>query len=244
MKNYRFNRIASLTIALAVLFTLQSGCTYAFKGIKGDGNVVKQERDVSNFKGIDVGGAFKVFLTQGDAEKLVVEADQNLMEYIHTDVRAGILKIKTTEDINNATELNIFITFKDLNELDISGACDLMGENKFKLSDIDIDCSGASEVEMKFSAASVTLDCSGASNADFYGSSGRVELDLSGASKLDAIDFEVETYDVDVSGASHGKIYVTKELSVEVSGAANLKYKGDPKILEHDVSGAGSLRKI
>ena len=136
MKNYRFNRIVSLSIALAVLFMLQSGCTYAIKGIKGDGNVVKQERDVSNFKGIDVGGAFKVFLTQGDTEKLVLEADQNLMDVIETDVRAGVLRIKTSEDINNATELNVYITFKDLNELDISGACDLMGENKFKLDDI------------------------------------------------------------------------------------------------------------
>ena len=244
MKNYKFNRVASLAIVLAVFFTIHSGCTYAFKGIKGDGNVVKQERDVSNFKGIDVGGAFKVYLTQGETEKLVVEADQNLMDVIETDVRAGVLKIKTSDDIKDATELNIYITFKDLNELDISGACDLIGENKFKLNDIDIDCSGASEVDMKFSATSVDIDCSGASNVDFYGSAESVNMDLSGASKIDAGDFEVEKYDIDVSGASSGKIYVTGELSVEVSGAANLKYKGDPKILEHDVSGAGSLRKI
>ena len=243
MKNFKINRIVGLAFALGVLFMLQSGCTYAFKGIKGDGNVIKQERSISSFDGIDVGGAFKVFLTQGETEKLVIEADENLMDIIETEVRGSTLKIKTSDDINGSTKLNIYITFKDLKKLDVSGACDLIGENKFKLGDLDLDCSGASEMELKLSAGNITLDCSGASSAELFGSAQSVDLDLSGASKLDAIDLEVAVYNADVSGASGGKIFVTEELSVEVSGAAHLKYKGEPRIMEHDVSGAGSLKK-
>ncbi len=243
MKNYKINHIVGLSFALAMLFVLQSGCTFASKGIKGDGNVIKQERSVSAFDGIDVGGAFNVFLTQGESEKLVIEADENLMDIIETDVRGTTLKIKTSEDINGSTKLNIYITFKDLKDIDVSGACDLTGENKFKLGDLDLECSGASEMEMKFSAGNVELDCSGASNAELFGSAQSVNADLSGASKLDAMEFEVAIYNIDVSGASHGKIFVTEELSVEVSGAAHLKYKGEPRIKEHDVSGAGSLKK-
>jgi len=76
-----------------------------------------------------------------------------------------------------------------------------------------------------------------------YGSAESAELDLSGASHFDGYDLEVDYYNVDVSGASHAKIYVNKELSAEVSGAASLKYKGEPTIKEHDVSGAGSMKK-
>ncbi len=243
MKNYKINRIVGLSFALAMLFVLQSGCTFASKGIKGDGNVVKQERSISSFDGIDVGGAFNVFLTQGESEKLVVEADENLLDIIVTEVRGSTLKIKTTEDIRESSKLNIYITFKDLKSLDVSGACDLVGENKFKLGDLDLDCSGASEMEMKLSAGNINLDCSGASSAELFGSAQSVNLDLSGASKYYAMDFEVAIYDADASGASHGKIFVTEELSVEVSGTASLKYKGEPRIKEHDVSGAGSLKK-
>lgn len=243
MKNYKINRIFTIALTMAIILVFQSGCTYAFKGIKGDGNVVKKERSVSSFDGIDVGGAFNVFLTQGETEKLVVEADENLHEFIETEVRGSTLKIKTTEDINSSTKLNIYITFKDLKDLDVSGACDLVGENKFKLGDLDLDCSGASEMELKLSAGNINMDCSGASNAELLGSAQSLNLDLSGASKLDAIDLEVASCDADASGASHGKIFVTEELSVEVSGAASLKYKGEPRIKEHDVSGAGSLKK-
>jgi hypothetical protein len=244
MKNYKINRIVGLSISLTVLLLMQSGCTYAFNGIKGDGKVIKQERTISAFDGIDVGGAFQIFLVQGETEKLVVEADENLMDIIETEVRGSTLKIKTIEDIKESTKLNIYITFKNLSKLDISGASHLTGEDKFKLGDLDLDCSGASEIEMKLSAAKIELECSGASHVELFGSAEHVDLDLSGASSLDAVDLEVANYDADVSGASHGKIFVTGELSADVSGAASLKYKGDAKIVDHDVSGAGSLKKI
>ena len=84
---------------------------------------------------------------------------------------------------------------------------------------------------------------SGASQIELYGSAESVDLDLSGASHFDGYDLETDIYNVDVSGASHAKIFVNSELSADVSGAASLKYKGEPIIKQHDVSGAGSMRK-
>ncbi len=236
-------QLLSFAISLTFLLTLQTSCSYGFGGIKGNGNVVKQDRQIGSFSGLDVGGAFKVFLTQGDNESLVVEADENLLDIITTEVRGNTLVIKTTEDIRDYEVLNIYLTFKEMDEMEISGACRLVGENKMKFGNLDLECSGASDVELKFSAQKLSLDFSGASQVELYGSAESVELDLSGASGFDGYDLEADIYNVDVSGASHAKIYVNKELSAEVSGAASLKYKGDPVIKEHDVSGAGSMKK-
>jgi len=243
MKKQKFNHAIRFTLVLGLLITVATSCTYAFKGIKGNGNVIKQERSVSSFAGIEVGGAFKVYLTQGEKETLVVEADENLLDVIETEVRGNTLRIKTTEDIRDSKALNIYITFKNLDDLDISGACNLTGENKFKLGDLDLECSGASDVMLKLSAEHLNLDCSGACEMDIYGSAESIDLDISGASHLDASDLEVKICNADVSGASSGKVFVTGELSAEVSGAGSLKYKGDAVIKNHDVSGAGSLRK-
>jgi len=243
MENYRITRFASYTVILALLLSLQSGCSYAFNGIKGDGNVVKQERSVSSFDGIEVGGAFRVFLFQGSEEKLIVEADENLLDIIKTEVRSGILEISTNKDIRNYDALNVYITFKDLKEIDISGACKLTADDKLSFDDLELECSGASDIEMKMSAGDLDLDFSGASKIELYGSADKVELDISGASNLDAYDLETNVFDIDISGASHAKIFVNNELSAEVSGAASLKYKGSPVITHHDVSGAGSMKK-
>lgn len=244
MKKQKMKQITGLTIILTLIFTLHTSCTYAYKGVRGDGNVVKQERKISSFSGIEVGGAFKVFLTQGESESLTVEADENLMDIISTEVHGKTLKINTTKDIQDSKVLNVYITFKMIDELDVSGACQLSSENKFKLGDLNLDCSGASDVTLKMSATDIELDCSGASQVDLFGTGEFLSLDLSGASNLDASDFEVGTCDADVSGASHGKIMVRSELSAEVSGAGSLKYSGDPVIKSHEVSGAGSLKKL
>lgn len=236
-------QLLTLAITLTFLLSLQSSCTYGFGGIKGNGNVVKQDRQIGSFSGLDVGGAFKVFLTQGEKESIVVEADENLLDIITTEVRGNTLMIKTTEDIRDSEALNIYLTFKDMEEIEVSGACHLLGENKMKFENLELDCSGASDVELKLGASDLNMDCSGASQVELYGSAKSVDLDLSGASHFDGYDLEADIYNVDVSGAAHAKVYVNKELSAEVSGAASLKYKGEPVIKEHDVSGAASMKK-
>jgi len=243
MKKITKNQSLLITIILMLSMAMQSSCSYAFKGIKGDGNVVKQKRDISSFSGIEVGGAFRVFLTQGSTEKLEVEADENLLEVIKTQVKGGTLYITTTEDILDSEALNIYLTFKDMHQMEVSGACKLTGEDKFTFADLEMDCSGASSIDLKLSANKLELDCSGASNIELYGSAQKVEMDVSGASHFDAYELEVENYEIEVSGAAGAKIFVTGELSAEVSGAAHLKYKGDARITHHDVSGAASMKK-
>jgi hypothetical protein len=243
MKKFQLNFITGLAMTLVLLMVSISGCSYAFDGIKGNGNVVKQERNVAGFSAIEVGGAFKVYLTQGDQEKLVVEADENLLDVIKTEVNGKTLKIYTKEDIRNSEALNIYITFKSLKNIDISGACNLISENKLSFDDLELECSGASDVMLTMSANEVEMDISGASQLELLGSAQNVHLDLSGASRMDALEFEVTDLDADISGASHGKMMVTGELSADVSGAASFKYKGDPKIGDIDVSGAASFKR-
>jgi len=238
----KIKQFFTLVTAMTFLLTLQSGCTFGI-GIKGNGKVVKQERQLESVSALDVGGAFKVFLTQGDKEFVIVEADENLLNVITTEIQGQTLVIKTTEDIRDSEALNIYLTFKNLDEMEISGACHLIGENKMKFDDLELDCSGASNVELKLAAQKLTFDFSGASQIELYGSAESVELNLSGASQFDGYDLEADIYKADVSGASHAKIFVNNELSADVSGAASLKYKGDPTIKNYDVSGAASMKK-
>lgn len=244
MKTLKIKQIAGLTVIMTFLLVFQTGCTYAFHGIKGNGNVVKQERQVSSFNGLEVGGAFKVFLTQGDKEALTVEADENLLEVIKTVVTGNTLKISTTEDISDSDALNIYVTIVDLKEMEISGACKLSCENKLRLNDLDMECSGASDVELKLAANNMELDFSGASQVEMYGSANEVILDLSGASDLEALELETDKLTADISGASNAKVTVKSELSIDVSGAASFKYKGEPKLVQTDVSGAATLKKL
>lgn len=210
-------------------------------GIKGDGNVVKEDRDISGFTSLEVSGAFNVMLYQGNSESLTVEADQNIMQHIKTVVKGDRLEIYTDENIRNATKMNIYLTFEEMEMIDISGAVSLSGEDKMIFDELNIDGSGASELELIVEVAMLDADFSGASEVSLSGTAKSVTLDLSGASEVDAYDFVISNCELDVSGAAEVRIHVTENLEVEVSGAASVKYKGNPQI-RSDISGAGSIK--
>lgn len=231
---------ASLFIGISTIF---AGCHMRYT--HGNGNVVKQDRTVSSFNGIDVSGAFDVYLKQGDNEAVTVEAEENLLPYIRTEVVDGTLIIETKDrPFHNTTKMTVYVTIKGLKSIDLSGATDIETQNKLNLSDLKIDISGASEAKLDFAVQKLNLDCSGASKILLTGSAVNVTMDLSGASKLLAFDMPAESYSISLSGAGKAEINVSKKLSADISGAGTIKYKGSPAEIDQEVSGAGSIKKV
>lgn len=239
MKKITRSSIIFLSIFTLALINVSSGCIMA-GGIKGNGKVISDERNVSNFEKIQVGGAFNVFLTQGDKEYLRIEAEENLMSYIKSEVIGGKLKIYSDKNLNPTKEMKIYLTFKNLEDIDISGACELKGENRFTLDELEMEVSGAAEIFLELELNELDANFSGASEVELKGKAGEVEIDISGAGELEAGDFETESMEISISGAADAKIFVTKSLNVFVSGAASVKYKGNPSV-STNVSGAGSV---
>ena len=72
------------------------------KTVRGEGNVVKKERTITSFDGITVSSGIDVYLKQGEKESITVEADENLHEYILTEVKDGVLHVYTDANIREA----------------------------------------------------------------------------------------------------------------------------------------------
>ena len=222
--------------------TALMGSCMEIGGIKGDGNVIKEDRTISGFTSLEVSGAFHVYLYQGKTESLTLEADKNLMEVIVTEVKGDKLKIYTKENIQRATELNVYLTFEELEMIDISGAVSIQGEGMLEFDELYLDGSGASEITMEMNVASLNADFSGASEIELSGNAKTASFDFSGASEIDALEFKIMNCELDVSGASDARVHVLENFEVNVSGAASVKYKGTPHVSK-DVSGAGSIKK-
>lgn len=238
LKNLTWIFLSFFMVSFAAAST---GCLQ-YEGADGNGKVVKEERNVSGFSRLEVSGAFDVHITQGDVEKLVVEADENLMELIKTEVIGNRLEIYSKGNIRDYEMLKIHLTYKALDEIRLSGAVDLTTENLMKAGNLKLDVSGAAELDMSIEAGEIEADFSGASDVDLSGYARKLEIDLSGAGELDALELEADVVRIDVSGAASAKVHAKDELQADVSGAANLRYKGDPKVYS-DVSGASSIKE-
>ncbi len=238
MKNLLLNFTkVTFTVAFS-LFLFNS--TYAQKG---NGKVITQDREIGSFTAIEVGGAFDVYLRQGDKEEITVVTDENLLDLVTTNIKSGTLKIKLSNSIDDYTELKVYITVASLNRLEVSGASNVVGKNTITTKHLSLDLSGACDLELEINCSNLTVEASGASDAKISGKSANTQVEASGASTLIAVKLVSSNAIVDASGASTVKIAVSGNLEAESSGASTVLYKGNPQV-RADVSGAGTIKKM
>lgn len=182
--------------------------SFNFKGEKGSGNLASENRPVSDFHGIDVSGVFEVEITAQKEFAVEVEADDNLLPLITTEVRNGVLHIETERRVSTSSPLKIRISAPDIDRLDVSGAA------KVTLS------------ELKNSGLSV--DSSGASKINISGETAKLNVDVSGATKVNAEALTAENATIEASGASQVDVNVTGVLRTDASGASKIVYTGSP----------------
>ena len=209
-------------------------------------------REAKNFHAISVSNAFDVFISQGNEEAVAVSAsEQKYKDEIKVEVDNGVLKIGLKNEgkfwkgwDGNKMKLKAYISFKNIDKLSASGACDVRVQGTVSADDLEIRLSGASDLkEGKFNAKSLDVDVSGASDVTISGTAGQLKVEASGASDIKGFDLVVDYCEVHASGASSISITVNKELSAHATGASDIHYKGDGLIREIKTSGASNISK-
>ena len=232
-------QIKRIFLGLVIAFALNS----CINTIDGNGEITKEQRKVTSFNKIDISGGYEVLINQGNEERLEIEVDENLLEYIKTETNNNTLFISSKKPIGNATSLKLYITVVDIDDIDVSGAIELNNKGTFKTENLEIDVSGAADINRDVDVENLTMEMSGASETTLSGTAENFEIEISGAGELQAKKLKTKNTSIDISGAGSAVVHAKKTLKVEVSGAGSVKYKGNPKI-EKDISGAGSVEKL
>jgi hypothetical protein len=193
-----------------------------FGGVQGSGNVQAEKRNLADFNAIEVGGAIEVEVVAQKDFSVEVEADDNLLQFIKTEVSGETLKISTDKRFSTRNPIRVRISAPDIGNLEVSGA------SKLSLTNLKND--------------SLRVDSSGASKIKVDGETKNLEVELSGASRLDAENLKTENADIDASGASNATIFVSNDLKADLSGASSVTYSGNPKNLVKKTSGASSVK--
>lgn len=206
-----------------------------------------QVREAKNFHGISVSNAFDVYLNQSNEEAVAVSAASTKdRDMITVEVKNGVLHIGLHKDWKwnkGNKKLKAYISFKEIDKLIVSGACDVYITGVLKAESLSINQSGASDVKGKLEVGKLTVDLSGASDMTVTGRATQLSVEASGASDFKGFDLVTETCEARASGASDVKVTVNKELSAQASGASDVKYKGNGVIRDIKSSGSSSVSR-
>jgi len=224
-----------LVLALAVGFICQAQVN--------DPNA--EVREAKDFHGINVSSAFDVYITQSTTEAVAVSASEvKFRDRISVEVKGGILVIKYDHEGlwgKGNKKLKAYISFKNIDKLTISGACDVFIQGGLKAENLSINQSGASDLHGQIDVKKLSVDLSGASDIVVNGTATNMQIEASGASSFKGYDLQTDYCDAKASGASDINITVNKELSAQASGASDVHYKGEGLIRDIKTSGASSV---
>ena len=233
-----------------VLFIIMALLTYsvsnAQKTIVNDPNAEVRSLHES-FHAIKISGGIDLYLSQYETESIAVSASEDKYKNdIKAVVENGVLRIYYDGNnwaIGKNKKMKVYVSFKNLDRLQASGACDVHVAGNITVPDLSVAMSGASDFKGAVDVTNLSLDLSGASDAKISGTAASVKIESSGASDVKGYDLITENCTVRASGASDVNITVNKEMNVTASGASDVFYKGNCVIKEMHSGGASTVAK-
>jgi putative autotransporter adhesin-like protein len=209
-------------VTMGVVAAISACSSITGSAVTGSGTLRTELRDVGGFSIIELTGSGDVVIEQNGTESLSVEAEDNLLPDLTSDVRGGTLRLGTWEgvDLQPTLPVTYHVTVKDLTGLHLSGS--------------------GSVTAAGITTPAIAIDLSGSGDITVAGSADHQTVSVSGSGDYSAGDLATLTSAAEVSGSGDISLDVRDVLQADISGSGDVIYTGSPRITQ-DVSGSGEL---
>jgi len=213
--------------------------------IAGSGVVKTETRQISDFDSIVVEYPADITVRQGKSESITIEADDNLLPQLGTEVRNGTLYFESTERdwrerVNPTKPVLVTITVVELSQVQFPSAGKMLIDG-LQTDSLEISVSGAGDVTLKdLETDKLGFSLSGAGNVNADGVAKSLQLRISGLGNFNGGDLQSQDAEVRISGAGSATVWVEQELDASISGAGSVDYYGKPAVSK-SISGVGSV---
>lgn len=258
--------LAGIALAASTLACSVDLGDWGFRTVVGNGDLVEDTREVSDFSAVALAAWGRLHVEVGDTEGLTIVADRNLLDYIETHVVGGELEIRHRRRtlLRPSRTIDYYLKVTDLEAVRLSGtgtvdvpeiggsrfAVYISGAGSIEIEELDVErlvveITGAGNVDVGALAADrLDVRMSGAGDlAVLEGVVRDQEIGISGGGNYQARGLQSERTEVRLSGLGNATVSVSERLEVQISGAGSVRYVGDPTV-EKSISGVGNVQRI
>ncbi|NMB62849.1 MAG: DUF2807 domain-containing protein [Chloroflexi bacterium] len=201
-----------------------------------------ETRAIQDVSAISINTVGDFIIKQGDQESLTIEAPNNYLRYISTDVIGGTLYIDSERGIFGSSVQRIVytITVKNLNELSLSGAGSV-SMHSLNAENLSVNLTGAGSIDLyNLNAQSLSVLLNSAGSIHVSGTVDSQIIELNGLGSYEAADLQSRSATISLAGAGSADLWVTDNLDISVSGVGSVSYYGFPTV-QQNISGVGSV---
>ena len=245
-----------LIIATAIIGIALVSCSFSVNGetfggetIKGNGNIVTRNYDVTDFNEISSSLPATVNFTVASDYTCTVHVDENIFDYLEIKVKDGELRLGRPKEHKNVnlrgTKFVIDITAPSLDEANLAGSGDLNFLSPLNEEKLEVSLAGSGNVVFKEEANVDHLELSVAGSGDIYIEKGAIrkfEADVAGSGKI-VSHAEVQDMDANVAGSGDITAKVNGTLDYFIAGSGDIKYYGDAEV-SGKIAGSGSVNHV
>jgi hypothetical protein len=229
----------------ALLAFLISGCNLTV--VRGAGSVVSETRPASNFTEVELVGAGDVILTQGSEEGLRVEAEENLMQYLRTEVRGHTLYLGLNDDQVNillvpTRPIKYYVSLKTIEGLKLSGSGNFEAR-QLQADRLALGISGSGNIVIDaLTAQSVETAISGSGRCQLgEGTAAEQRIRISGSGNYEGQQLAGQTVAVEITGSGKATVRAENSLEVRLAGSGDVRYYGTPQVTQR-ITGSGRVQ--
>lgn len=230
----------SKIFAVTLLF-LTTSC-FMVDGVKGDRNVVTQDRNISSdFDAIHASHGIDVKLTMGSNVTLTVEADENLHDIIRTEVEDGVLRIYSEKNIYSAKKRTVYLNAIEVNEIKATSGSSIASENTIKAEEFKVSTTSGANVRLDIDTESASCKATSGANINLSGITQKLVASSTSGANVKASSLKAKVCEAKASSGSVMSVYASQELDARASSGGNIRCSGDPEIVKKNSSSGGNI---
>jgi hypothetical protein len=230
-------------LLLSGILCLATAC----EKVIGDGPVMTERRNLSNYNGVDLRCAADVSFEQAPEFKLEVSAQQNILDILITELQNNklVVRFKNDKRVKKHEPIIVKVTGPDLNSLRISGSGNIQTLNDITTQGLDLDVSGSGNIRMgSLTATAIDANISGSGNIGINsGATQSQRLKISGSGNINLLGVPAKSVSTTTSGSGEMRVFASEMLNVTISGSGSVYYFGAPSV-NASISGSGAVRKL
>lgn len=246
------NRKLSIIIVLLALVASSLACTistpdinFGINTLKGSGTLRSESRAVTGFHSVSLSGVGDLTIVEGSEDQLIIEAEDNIISHLTSDVKLGQLNLGIENGINIQPTESIHYTLtvsESIDELTVSGLGNI-NVKQLAADSLKFSISGSGNIVVDtITTQSLTLDISGLGSLEIKGGKAAdQQIEISGSGGYTAPDLESASANVKISGLGSATLWVTQQIDAKISGSGNIEYFGNPRV-QQEVSGLGKIQ--
>ncbi len=237
-----------LFILGCILFFQACGIDIHSNSIKGNGNIITNEITISDYEKIELRVGMDIVYEQQPEKPpyLQLNIDENILPLVDIRVENERLIVKTSDNQNiSPTLFKVYTNSKNLASIDLTGSGEIRLKGKINIPSLAITLSGSGDIfSDSLYCGKFSLNGSGSGDLYLKGECTDCSLNMSGSCDIKAFDFLVQKLSCKISGSADVEVTVQDALNVVISGSGDLKYKGNPKTVNNNISGSGNIKRV